>query len=97
MERKEIINRLKSDGAIYRCQGIILAAMENMADEETVQLLRGLKKDPVMILGREVGWYAISALEMLGAEKYDGDDSLVLRLISEFPDIVQDLRGVPFR
>ena len=92
MERKEIINNLMSKGAIYRCQGIICAAMENMTDEKTISLLRNLKKDRVMILGREVGWYAISALEMLGAEKYTGDDDLVLRFISEFPQIVSVFR-----
>ena len=88
MERKEIINNLMSDGALYRCQGIVFAAMENMTDEKTVSLLRNLKKDRVMKLGREVGWYAISALEMLGVEKYGGDEDLVLRFISEFPALV---------
>jgi len=39
LERKEIINNLKSKGAIYRCNGIVFAASENMTDEETIQLL----------------------------------------------------------
>ena len=34
MERKEIINNLKRDGAWYRFNGIIFASVENLADEE---------------------------------------------------------------
>ena len=79
MERKEITNNLKSKGAIYRCNGIVFAASENMTDEETIQLLRSLKSNTVWMLGRQVGWYAIAALDMLGAEKYTGSD----------PDIAQ--------
>ena len=45
MERKEITNNLKSKGAIYRCNGIVFAASENMTDEETIQLLRSLKSN----------------------------------------------------
>ena len=91
MERKKVISRLKHSGAIYRCQGIICAARQNMADEETVKLLRGLKNDPVRILGRQVGWYAIAALEMLGVEKYTGDEPLVIEFIDEFPAAVSAL------
>ena len=34
MERIEIINNLKRDGAWYRFNGIIFASVENLADEE---------------------------------------------------------------
>lgn len=85
MERKKVINRLMSDGAIYRCQGIVYAAKQNMSDEEIVKLIQGLKNDPVWLLGRQVGWYAIAALEMLGVEKYTGDDHLVKEFIADLP------------
>lgn len=92
MERKEITNNLKSKGAIYRCNGIVFAASENMTDEETIQLLRSLKSNTVWMLGRQVGWYAIAALDMLGVEKYTGSDPDIVRFVSEYPDIVQGIQ-----
>lgn len=92
MERKKIINNLKSDGALFRCQGIALAAIHKMADEETVRLLRELKKDRIWILGRQVGWYAIAALDFLGVEKYSGNDPEVLRFVSEFPVFLDTIK-----
>ena len=73
-----------SKGALYRCNGILYAVKEGMTDEETINLLRGLKKDSVLIMGRPVGWYAISALEMLGAEKYTGSNPDILSFIPIF-------------
>ena len=95
MERKEITNNLKSKGAIYRCNGIVFAASENMTDEETIQLLRSLKSNTVWMLGRQVGWYAIAALDMLGVEKekYTGSDPDIAQFVSEFPAVVRTVTG----
>ncbi|HAJ66332.1 MAG TPA: hypothetical protein DCM61_07160 [Clostridiales bacterium] len=93
MERIEIINNLKSKGAIYRCNGIVFAASENMTDEETIQLLRSLKSNSVWMLGRQVGWYAIAALDMLGVEKYTGNDPDIAQFVSEFPAVVRTVTG----
>ena len=88
MERKKVISNLKSDGAWYRCRGIIYAAKQDMGDQEIVKLLKGLKGDPIWFAGRKVGWYAIAALEVLGVEKYTGDDHLVKEFVAEFPVLV---------
>jgi len=93
LERIEIINNLKSKGAIYRCNGIVFAASENMTDEETIQLLRSLKSNSVWMLGRQVGWYAIAALDMLGVEKYTGNDPDIAQFVSEFPAVVRTVTG----
>ena len=94
MERKEIISNLKRDGAWYRMNGIIFAASKNMCDEETIKLLRSLKSNTVWMLGRQVGWYAIAALDMLGAEKYTGNDPDIAQFVSEFPADVRTVTGV---
>ena len=44
MERKEIINNLKRDGAWYRFNGIIFASVENLADEEIFKSYKAYKK-----------------------------------------------------
>ena len=84
MERIEIINNLKRDGAWYRFNGIIFASVENLADEEIFKLLRYLKDDQVQMAGRPIGWYAI--------EKYTGSDPDIVRFVSEYPDIVQGIQ-----
>ena len=92
MERIEIINNLKRDGAWYRFNGIIFASVENLADEEIFKLLRYLKDNQVQMAGRPIGWYAIAALDMFGAEKYTGSDLDIVRFVSEYPDIVQGIQ-----
>lgn len=88
MERKKVINNLMSDGALYRCDGIIKAAKENLADAEVVKALKRLKNDPVIVFGRAVAWYATAALDFIGAEKYSGDDPDLSQFIKEFPDLL---------
>ena len=92
LERIEIINNLKRDGAWYRFNGIIFASVENLADEEIFKLLRYLKDNQVQMAGRPIGWYAIAALDMFGAEKYTGSDPDIVRFVSEYPDIVQGIQ-----
>lgn len=91
MERKKIINNLKSDGAWYRCNGIIFAAKQGLDDKEVAKLLLGLKDDPVWLFGRQIGWYAIAALDMLGIEKYTGNDRDIKELVDAFPAFASTL------
>ena len=88
MGRNEVISRLTSDGAMYRCQGIINAAKSNLAYDDVIEALRRLKKDRVLVLGREVSWYATAALDAMGVEKYTGEDQELLRFISGFPALM---------
>lgn len=46
------------------------------------------------MLGRQVGWYAIAALDMLGVEKYTGNDPDIAQFVSEFPAVVRTVTGV---
>lgn len=88
MELNEVINSFKSDGALYRCQGIINAAQGKLADTEVIRALRELKKDHVLVFGREVSWYAIAALDVLGVEKYNGNDPDLTKFVTEFPSLI---------
>lgn len=91
MELKGIINKLQSDGALYRCQGILAAIKERANDPQIIKLIQAMKEDHVVILGREVSAYAIAALDILGAEKYAGEDFLIKDFIKNLPMLAQTI------
>lgn len=84
MGNKKIIDNLMSDGAIFRCQGLIAAVKEKANTPEVIKAMSALKNDEIEILGRKVSSYAFAALDVLGAEKYSGTDPEVFDLIPFF-------------
>ncbi len=91
MELREIINKLQSDGALFRCQGILAAIKERSNDPEIIKHIQALKNDRVLILGREVSTYAIAALDILGKEKYEGNDFFIKDFIENLPLLSQTI------
>ncbi len=83
MEYREIINNLMSDGVIYRCQGILVCLKRRIVDPDIVEIIKGLKNDRVVIMGRKVSSYAQATLGILGIEPYDGDDAEEKEFIPE--------------
>lgn len=72
-------------GAIYRVNAIINAVKYEMQEPAIKIYLDRLKADNVIINGYKVSEFAVSALDILGLEKYSGNDIRVRRLIkSEF-------------
>ena len=86
MECKEIIDNLTHNGALYRTRAILYAISERITDPDVLEAISKLKKDKVMILGRPVYAYAVAALDILGAEKYTGDDPYALELVNGLVD-----------
>lgn len=83
MINNDIVSKLKSDGAIYRCQGILECLKGNIQDKSVLDLVSKLKNDNVVILGRKISSYAIAALDILGVEKYSGEDVEIVEFIPE--------------
>ena len=81
MAYREIISKLKSDGALFRCQGILDCLENNATDSSVIAAISSLKSDDVIILGRKVSSYALAALDALGIETYHGDEEEVRDLI----------------
>lgn len=93
MEYNETINKLTSDGAGFRCQGIIECLENNIKIPQAIEALKKLKNDSVIILGRKVSSYAIAALDILGAEKYSGDDEEIRETIPVLKEYLKKARG----
>ncbi len=87
MEYNEIISNLTSDGAGWRCKGIMGCLTAHVFNDEIQKILYELKSDDVIILGRKVGSYAKAALDILGGEAYEGDEEEVLDLIAGLKEI----------
>ena len=83
MAYKEIIDKLKNDGAIYRCQAIFECLERQIQDPEVFIAISDLKNDKVRILGRKISSYALATLDILGKETYKGNDVEVQELIPE--------------
>ncbi len=88
MEYKETIDKLTNDGAIYRCQGIIDCLKKHITDQQVVEAIGRLKNDNVVILGRRVSSYALAALDIIGVEKYSGNDDEVRELIPDLTELI---------
>ena len=84
-EELKLMNKLNSDGALFRVQGIISCAKLNEVPFQIADKLRELKADDVDIMGRPVSQYAIAALDILKIEKYTGNDQDVKDFIKYMP------------
>ncbi len=83
MGNKRIIDKLTSDGALFRCQGILECIDKDIKDPEVINAVSQLKDDKVIVLGRRVSTWARTALDVLGVEAYIGDDEEVLDFIRD--------------
>jgi len=81
LERSEVISKLKSDGAVYRCQGLLACLTCDIRDEEIVKEIRKLTADHTVILGRPLSALANATLDRLGIEPYTGTDQATLEFI----------------
>lgn len=81
---RDIINKLTHSGAAFRAVGIADCVKSNIHSSDVIELLVNLKSDNVNLIGCTVSQSAIAALDVLGVEKYEGDDSTVISLIQGF-------------
>ena len=89
MGSKRIINKLTSDGALFRCQGILECLQSGDKDPHIIDALKNLIGDSVVIMGRKISSYAAAALDILDVETYNGTDEEVIDLIPDLKAYVK--------
>lgn len=84
---KKILGKLNSEGALYRCHGILETVWFGISNSEIIERLNELKTDSVLVMGRPVSAYAIAALHLMQEECYVGNDKDVRDLIIGIPTL----------
>ena len=88
-DEKRILDLLNHDGAAFRGKGIASCVQLRLNTPLISEALLKLKDDKVVLLGRPISSYAIAALDIVGAEKYQGDDTDIRALIDGLPAAFQ--------
>ncbi|MBQ4424573.1 MAG: hypothetical protein II882_02415 [Lachnospiraceae bacterium] len=86
MAYREVINKLTDAGAVFRCQGILECLEKSMNAPDVAEAMKLLKNDGVVIMGRKISSYAQAALDILGIERYNGNDPEVIELIPDLKE-----------
>ncbi len=86
MAYRELINKLTDEGAVFRCQGILECLKKGVNTPDAAEAMKRLKNDGVVIMGRRISSYAQAALDILGIEKYKGNDEEVIELIPDLKE-----------
>ena len=76
-----IMQGLSHIGAFYRINATINAVRYEVRDPVVKIYLDRLKEDQIVMNGYRVSEFAISALDILGFERYNGNDLRIKRLI----------------
>ena len=82
--RSEIVRGLNSENKCLRLDGLLWAAYHEINDEKVIERIRELKSDEESAMGFKVCDYAIAALDVLGIERYQGNDDRLSDLIMNF-------------
>lgn len=80
----ETINKMKSNNPIFVMQAILQGIDENITDESFVEEIRQYKNNEICLLNVPIGYVATAALDVLGSEKYNGNNEYILEMIKEF-------------
>lgn len=75
------IKMLYRDGSFDKFNGIIECVKSNLKTAEIIERLKELKNDTTTIAGHPIADFSMAALDILGIEKYDGDDNSIKQLI----------------
>ena len=81
-DRNVIFDCLSHSGAIFRMNAVGNAVIHGMNDSETISRLVELKSDNASLDGFTVGDFATAALDVLGCEKYRGNNDRMRSLIA---------------
>ncbi len=83
-DKQTIRESLNSSNDLVRIDGILWTAYHRYTDADIINRLKELKADEAASFGYTVGNFAVSALDVLGAEKYTGGDKSQKDLIEGF-------------
>ncbi len=84
-EEIKILDDLTHDGAAFRARGITECIKMRANTPNIIAALKKLKNDKVVLLGSTLSDFAVAALDIIGGEKYHGNDSNILSLIKGLP------------
>ncbi len=76
-----ILTGLRHKGALVRINGILNATRHSIKTDETIDLIRELKKDTISFDLYAVSDFATAALDLMGIEEYNGSKKQILNLI----------------
>lgn len=80
-DKSAILEGLRHSGALFRINGIMNAERYSLKDKEIIDSILNLKCDKISFDGYSVSDFAISALDLLNLEKYEGNDVAIKQLI----------------
>ena len=80
-DRNAILRGIQSTGTSDKSCGICFAAIHRIRDSEMIAAIRAAKEDADLIYAYRISDFAIAALDILGVEKYTGDNELIQTLI----------------
>ena len=75
------IKMLYGNGTYDKFNGIIACVMENIKTDKVASRLKELKNDTTTIAGHPISDFSLAALDVLGIEKYQGDDEGIIEII----------------
>lgn len=84
----ETINKMRSNKPIFVMQALLQGIDENITDESFIEEIRQYKNNEICLLNVPIGYVATAALDVLGSEKYIGNNEYIpeyiLKMIKEF-------------
>lgn len=84
-----IMNKLNHAGAGYRIEGLKDCVVFDIKNADVISKIKELKNDDVVVLGWSVGQLATVVLDVLGIEKYKGNDPYMVGMIENLPAIFE--------
>lgn len=80
----ETINKMRSNKPIFVMQALLQGIDENITDESFIKEIKQYKNNEICLLNVPIGYVATAALDVLGSEKYIGNNEYILKMIKEF-------------
>lgn len=84
------VSNMSRSGHLYHVRGIFQTVSQRKVSNTEIELLKKLSTETFEYGGRKVGSYALAALHILGAHKYNENDTEVLELIQTMPEFKID-------
>ena len=80
----KIIEDTKSDTPGIAMQAILLGIDKRITDERFINAVKEHKDDKICLLNVPMDYVARAALDILGAEKYNGNNAYIVNMINEW-------------
>nr|WP_288555615.1 hypothetical protein [uncultured Mediterraneibacter sp.] len=81
---ERIIEDTKSDTPGVVIQAILSGIDKRITDERFINAVKEHKDDKICLLNVPINYVARAALDILGAEKYNGNNACIVNMINEW-------------